>query len=81
MNEKNYKIGLDFSEALTLLFIAFKLAGIIDWSWVWVLAPAWITLLVVIIVILVITFSYKIPNYINKRRFRKALKKRRHYDE
>ena len=29
---------------LTLLFIAYKLAGIIAWSWLLVLAPLWIPL-------------------------------------
>lgn len=26
---------------LTVLFIALKLTGVIDWSWLWVLAPFW----------------------------------------
>lgn len=26
-------------EALTLLFVVLKLAGLIDWSWFWVLFP------------------------------------------
>ena len=34
--------GIGFSSLLGLLFIAFKLAGIINWSWLWVLAPFWI---------------------------------------
>ena len=46
-NKNTFSITLDFPEALLLLFIAFKLAGIIDWSWVWILAPVWITLIVV----------------------------------
>ena len=32
---------------LGVLFIAFKLAGVIAWPWVWVLAPFWIPLAVV----------------------------------
>ena len=35
--------SVGFVGLLTLLFIGFKLAGIIDWSWVWVLAPIWIS--------------------------------------
>lgn len=27
---------------LTLVFIAFRLSGIISWSWWWVLAPTWV---------------------------------------
>lgn len=34
--------GVGFGGALALLFIAFRLAGIIDWPWRWVLAPVWI---------------------------------------
>ena len=29
---------------LTVLFVALKLCGVIDWSWLWVLAPSWIPL-------------------------------------
>jgi hypothetical protein len=30
-----------FLQALTLLFVAFQLAGIIAWPWFWVVAPIW----------------------------------------
>lgn len=40
------------SSALTFLFIALKLFGIIDWSWWWVLAPAWVPLAFVLVVLL-----------------------------
>ena len=33
------KRGINFFEALTILFIALKLTGYIDWWWGWVLAP------------------------------------------
>lgn len=32
-------VGIGFVDALTLLFIALKLCGVITWSWVWVLSP------------------------------------------
>lgn len=35
--------GIGFVGALTLLFIALKLTGVIAWSWLWVLAPIWIS--------------------------------------
>ena len=35
-------VGLGFVDALTLLFIALKLTGQIDWNWIWVLSPIWI---------------------------------------
>lgn len=47
--------GIGFLGMLTILFIAFKLLNIIDWSWIWVLAPIWIPT-VIAIIILVISF-------------------------
>ena len=38
--EKEVKtVGLGFVDALTLLLIALKLTGQIDWNWIWVLSP------------------------------------------
>ena len=34
--------GMGFSSALTVLFVAFKLLGYIDWPWIWVFSPLWI---------------------------------------
>jgi hypothetical protein len=42
-NKKNNRAeGVSFLGLLTLLFIALKLTGFIDWSWWWVLSPLWI---------------------------------------
>lgn len=35
--------GIGFVGALTLLFVACKLFGVINWSWWLVLAPIWIS--------------------------------------
>ena len=45
--------GIGFTGMLTIVFIAFKLAGIIDWSWFWVLSPIWFSLLFVLVVIVI----------------------------
>ena len=45
--------GIGFAGLLTLLFIAFKLCKIINWSWVWVLCPLWINLLVICVVVVI----------------------------
>ena len=45
--------GLGFIEALTILFIAYKLAGLITWSWLWVLSPLWITLSVCAVIAII----------------------------
>ena len=46
MNESKPIIirGTSLPTLLTVLFIALKLCGIIDWSWWWVLSPIPITL-------------------------------------
>ena len=53
------KIGLGFSEALTILFIALKLCGVIDWSWLWVLSPIWITLSLIAVIAVIIVLIDK----------------------
>ena len=42
--------GISFLDLLTLVFIALKLTGYIDWSWWWVLSPIWIPLIILLIV-------------------------------
>lgn len=42
-----------FFNALTLLFVALKLTGRVDWSWWSVLAPTWVPLVVFAFVMLV----------------------------
>ena len=38
-----------FVPTLTILFIALKLCGQINWSWLWVLSPLWISFAVAIV--------------------------------
>ena len=40
--------GVGFFGLLTILFIALKLTGYIDWSWWWVLSPIWIVSAIVL---------------------------------
>lgn len=37
------RYGIDFTNALTLIFIVLKLCKVITWSWLWVLSPIWIS--------------------------------------
>lgn len=40
--KKNTGLGIsDYATILTLMFVALKLTGNIDWSWWWVLSPVW----------------------------------------
>lgn len=45
--------GISFCGLLTIVFIALKLCGVIDWAWIWVLAPAWISLTLGIIITII----------------------------
>ena len=42
--------GITFTGLLTILFIALKLTGHIDWSWWWVLSPVWIGAAIVVFI-------------------------------
>lgn len=44
---------IGFCGALTILFIAFKFCGIINWSWLWVLSPLWIGLSVGLVILVI----------------------------
>ena len=39
---------------LGVLFVTFKLAGVIAWPWVWVLAPFWVPLALMVALFVVI---------------------------
>jgi len=56
MNESNQTVatGTSLPTLLTVLFVALKLCGIINWSWWWVLSPIPITLGVVLVVLAVV---------------------------
>lgn len=50
--------GIGFPGALTILFVALKLTGYIDWSWWWVLSPLWIGFLVLLLVLALFALPY-----------------------
>ena len=58
--------GVDFIDALTLLFIGLKLTGTIDWSWWWVLSPMWISLAVAIVLAIVIYILEAVKEHIEE---------------
>lgn len=42
-SEDNFiKSGIDTIKILTIIFVALKILGLIQWSWLWVLSPIWI---------------------------------------
>ena len=53
--EKQVNVNLaGLPTLLTVLFVALKLLGKIDWSWWWVLAPMWISFGLVFAVLIVV---------------------------
>ena len=66
-NNNNNSGGIGFAGLLTILFIALKLIGVINWPWILVLLPILITVAVVIIIIASLLFlgfytTYKSSN-------------------
>lgn len=53
-NNNSSNTGIGFAGLLTIVFIALKLMGYINWSWIWVLCPIWIQLAFVLIVAVII---------------------------
>jgi len=51
--------GITFSDLLTLLFIALKLIGEIDWAWIWILSPIIIAMICNIIFDSIIRYKEK----------------------
>jgi len=66
------------TSVLTLMFVAFKLCGIIDWSWWWVLSPIWIEVVIflLIFVSVVVTEYIKVKRRIKKRGYESPLDNR-----
>ena len=62
--EKETKKGMQFPfiSILTLMFVAAKLVGYIDWSWWWVFCPIWIEAAIGIAVLIVIGIVALIMN-------------------
>ena len=54
LNNSTSKTSDIFWALLTILFIAFKLLGVINWSWWWVLAPLWIPSAVVLAILIIL---------------------------
>nr|DAV32411.1 MAG TPA: transmembrane protein [Caudoviricetes sp.] len=49
MKQHNVCLDINFCGALTILFIALKLTGVISWPWLWVWSPLLIGYAVVIL--------------------------------
>lgn len=52
MKNKAQFAGLTLLDALTVLFVALKLCGVVAWPWWAVLAPLWVPLAVLLLVVI-----------------------------
>lgn len=46
--------GIGFAGLLTILFIALKLTGYINWSWWWVLSPIWLSIALFLLIVAIV---------------------------
>ena len=69
MNESTPTIshGTSLPTLLTVLFIALKLCGIIDWSWWWVLSPIPITVGLIVAVCVIVYGVFTIQKNLEDR--------------
>ena len=56
--ESNSYHGVSFTGVLLAVFIALKLAGVVNWSWWIVFIPLWIDLGVALIIIIILIIIY-----------------------
>lgn len=56
-NSNSYR-GIGFFELLQVVFIALKVAKVIDWSWWLVFIPTWIHLGIIILLIIILAIIY-----------------------
>lgn len=59
-NNNTSYVGLSFLDVLLVVFIALKIAKVINWSWWLVFLPLWIQIGLVIIIMIVIYIISKI---------------------
>ena len=53
MSDNSRNGGIGFIGALTILFIALKLLGVLSWRWLWVLSPIWISVLIWVVIVVI----------------------------
>ena len=59
--------SIGFTGLLTILFIALKLTGVIDWSWVWVLSPLWIPFAIFLVIVVIAMIIMMVIALLDKR--------------
>lgn len=69
--------GIGFCGALTILFIALKLLGYIDWSWWWVLAPLWFGAAIALVLVGLVVGGAWVAVLIDDHRDRRRIEQRK----
>ena len=63
-NKKITNSGMGICSGLTVVFVALKLMGYIDWSWIWVAAPLWIGAGSVVLFLVLVLAGFKIAELV-----------------
>jgi hypothetical protein len=59
--------SIGFTGLLTILFIALKLTGVINWSWIWVLSPLWIPFAIFLVIAFIAMIVMMVIALLDKR--------------
>jgi hypothetical protein len=59
--------SIGFTGLLTILFIALKLTGVINWSWIWVLSPLWIPFAIFLVIAFIAMIIMMVIALLDKR--------------
>ena len=63
MNKETAGGGVSFFGLLTILFIALKLTGVIDWPWLLVLSPLLVSIAITLIVVIAVFIVAFVKEY------------------
>lgn len=53
----NARTGITFFDLLAVMFIAFKIVGVVDWPWWVVLMPIWVPIAIIVIVFIILAIA------------------------
>ncbi|MBR3160080.1 MAG: hypothetical protein IKF14_13435 [Atopobiaceae bacterium] len=54
---ENTRTGITFLDLLAVMFIAFKIVGVVDWPWWVVLMPIWVPFAIGVVLFIVIAIA------------------------
>lgn len=65
MNNNSSNDGVSFLGLLTIVFIALKVTGLLDWSWYQVLSPLWVPIILLAASFLILFLFFLFSDILN----------------